>query len=1599
METTVGQVIINDMLPEDMRDYNRTWDKKTKGKVLTDLARRHPDQFKEVSHNLLRFGAKAVYETGGQSFGIEDIAPTQISRDFQRVMGQQLQDILARAYKRGKTSQDPEVQQEIADSAIPWMKKIDEGINEELGWENPFDRQAYGTGAQKPGTLRSIVGADVFYVDQNNKRVPIPVTHGYAQGLTPAEYFIQSFGTRKGMVDLQKATQDAGFLCAAKGTQVRMADMSVKQIEHIQEGDMVWGIEDDLDNPKGKPVKVTHVFDNGLRNCYKTIFAGGITFISTLRHKILANNGNEHNEVIPIGASKQLRAQTIQGETIPIKEQKCVGRLHTYDIEVDSPNHLFVLANGLIISNSKQLVQIAHRLVVTDKDDDTAFNPDMPTGYPVDTDDPDNEGSCLAEDIGGYKRNTLLTPKILGDLKNRGFDRILIRSVMVGGPANGGVYANDCGVRESGSLPNKGDFVGINAVQAISEPLTQGAISSKHSGGVAGADSGKAISGFKYVNQLIQVPKHFPGGAVHSELDGVVTKIEDAPQGGKYIYVNNEKHYVGKNNEQDIPITVKVGDRVEAGDTMTEGIPNPAMIVKYKGIGEGRRYFTQMFRDALNNAGTPIHRRNIEMLSRGLINYIKLTDEVGDYAPDDILPYSMIERDYKPREDSRVDNPESMEGYYLEKPILHYSIGTKLRPSVIKQLREFGIKRVVAHKDPPPFEPEMVRGMAHVSKDPDWTTRLLGAYNKDSLLEGARRGATSSAESTSYVPAITFGEGDFGHIGPLKQGSVKQADVINTPDITTSSTTSDVLTPNIAAIPNIETIPATPQKPSFLSQQAHNYVDQQLNKAINQGTNTATGAIHDAVGTYLHTQEGQDFLNKSNIPGIFSAIDEEAVPALNNLATSPICNPVIAGTLHWGLNSTPEERKTLPYSLGRIIQGQTTDPMYPHASPYSRSPVNSSSNNKVNNPTKTLYNKILWGVKRFTHPTTVVYDVDKLGPVLKDKLLQKYPVLGLLTNSGNQNETPEQYIRQGAQTLNAIRHGGEIASSLLSDIPGINLSEAVSDTLDYLSTGIPTGVAGNLYNATPIALYATPRYFTHAVTRFLAKEVPRASESLRSFLALEGIDVKQLKPIIDPRTGVVMFNPALAPLHQKLFSSGFMKKLFNTGVPAAFTGINYATDAYLGDELFRDIETQTNINGNSNYDAKRNLYTAPYDIWQQGQTRPEDGSVIVGKETFGNQEVGTHSYDPISILNLGNAWSNNSEYKKQRRYLDQMEREDPNNKKGIPYGAFYNKTFLPVYTENGDYVLAIPPRNRTWKEYGEDWKKWWNKEPITLRPDQKWTVPVDTEGNPVPARMPENKDDIFHPLLNLLGIASDRKTDVSDYGAQIKRINGMLSRRPMFPQLNQEWDSLIQRKNELTEQENSILKDIFTTEVDLASKTNIPAVNKLAQIANEWEQLSKDVDGLYMLEDYYQYKANPEIYEEVYSPLPWESYVTSKSEEERKRLPKGMIDDWEARTLPVRQKKFIRRAVEDAAMGWFGSQLFATKDPQKILKKVKQKLLELKEARKYNPNAPIIPFTDEDINNLTEKDVVDFIPVTISGPNVSPLIPYDLNPVTPPGGY
>jgi DNA-directed RNA polymerase subunit beta' len=397
---------------------------------------------------------------------------------------------------------------------------------------------------------------------------------------------------------------------------------------------------------------------------------------------------------------------------------------------------------------AKQLAQMNHRLLVTADDDEIA---DDTRGFPSDVDDVDNEGALLARGVGPYKRNTTLTPKILKDLKSLGIKDILVRSPTVGGPEDGGVYAKDVGYREKNRLPPTGDYVGVAAAQALAEPVTQSQISSKHSGGVGGAG---AISGFKALNALVQVPEKYPNGATHSSIDGAVQEIRPAAQGGSYVVINGQDHYVPTG----VAVTVKRGDTVEAGDVVSEGMPSPKEIVAHKGIGEGRRYFVQAMKQVMGNSGITAHRRNIELLSRGLINHVRMTDEYGDYLPDDVVPYSMIERNWQPRAGSVRAAPKSLHGHYLEKPTLHYSVGTKIGKSVVDNLNKYGITDVEAHKEPPPFEPEMVRGMANISKDPDWMTRMLGSYQQKSLLQATHRGGVSDTAGTSFVPTLARGE-------------------------------------------------------------------------------------------------------------------------------------------------------------------------------------------------------------------------------------------------------------------------------------------------------------------------------------------------------------------------------------------------------------------------------------------------------------------------------------------------------------------------------------------------------------------------------------------------------------------------------------------------------------------------------------------------------------------------------------------------------------------------------------------------------------------------------------------------------------------------
>jgi len=406
---------------------------------------------------------------------------------------------------------------------------------------------------------------------------------------------------------------------------------------------------------------------------------------------------------------------------------------------------------------AKYLAQVSHRLVVAEEDFEHPRH--IKRGVPESTDNDEIVGQLLAAPVLNYQKNAVITPQMLEEFRNKGIKEILVRSPIISDTPIGGLTSRDVGAREFGQLPSKGENVGIIAAQSIGEPIAQMQISAKHSGGVAASAAMKGLSGFEVVQKFLSMPRTSHRSAVHATTSGTVDKIEELPTGGWNVSINGVKHYV----PPILKITIQKGDTIEAGDQITDGIPNPVALVETKGIGEGRRLFSLHFKKLLSDLGFSVHKRNTDVLARALINHAEITEPFADYLPGDIVPFHAINYLYEPRKDHQELPTDKVLNYYLEVPVLHYTIGTRLTPSMIKTLKNHGVDKVIVHKDPPPFRPRAIRIGEQLTHDPDWMTRQYGSYLKLGLMNAAWRGSVSDPSSTSFVPGLAMG-GTFGKI-------------------------------------------------------------------------------------------------------------------------------------------------------------------------------------------------------------------------------------------------------------------------------------------------------------------------------------------------------------------------------------------------------------------------------------------------------------------------------------------------------------------------------------------------------------------------------------------------------------------------------------------------------------------------------------------------------------------------------------------------------------------------------------------------------------------------------------------------------------------
>ena len=207
LKTTLGQLLINEALPPDLRDYDRVLNKKNTSALATELAQKHPDKYRDVMKRLHDVALDSAYTTNGLSFGLKDIRPTLASQRARQSVGLSLRGILS---DRSLTAEQRKTKI-LQMAANAQSKLVDDVYNEAVEQDNPLVHQIIGSGVGNKYALNSLIGADLQYVDHRNEPIAIPVLNSYSKGLTPAEYFAAAFGARKGVIDTKTATADAGF--------------------------------------------------------------------------------------------------------------------------------------------------------------------------------------------------------------------------------------------------------------------------------------------------------------------------------------------------------------------------------------------------------------------------------------------------------------------------------------------------------------------------------------------------------------------------------------------------------------------------------------------------------------------------------------------------------------------------------------------------------------------------------------------------------------------------------------------------------------------------------------------------------------------------------------------------------------------------------------------------------------------------------------------------------------------------------------------------------------------------------------------------------------------------------------------------------------------------------------------------------------------------------------------------------------------------------------------------------------------------------------------------------------------------------------------
>ena len=211
VETTVGRVIFNRILPEAIQFVNWRLDKGSLKDLMADLYElAGEEQTPEVADAIKDIGFQYATRSG-YSLAVSDITVPENKQD---IINQALAeaDAVTRDFRRGLLTEQ-EQNERIIEIWQRTTNQLSDAVKESMDPDGNLAAQAI-SGATKGGfgTISQLAGMRGLMADPSGRIIPLPIRSNFREGLNALEYFISTHGARKGLSDTALRTADAGYL-------------------------------------------------------------------------------------------------------------------------------------------------------------------------------------------------------------------------------------------------------------------------------------------------------------------------------------------------------------------------------------------------------------------------------------------------------------------------------------------------------------------------------------------------------------------------------------------------------------------------------------------------------------------------------------------------------------------------------------------------------------------------------------------------------------------------------------------------------------------------------------------------------------------------------------------------------------------------------------------------------------------------------------------------------------------------------------------------------------------------------------------------------------------------------------------------------------------------------------------------------------------------------------------------------------------------------------------------------------------------------------------------------------------------------------------